>query len=355
MLMVVFGAGASYDSAPSYPDNSSSFLSGVTNQQVATSRPPLANQLFDERSQFAEILKQFPACHGVVSKLRKREGDKSVEQVLETLQTEADDYYPQGHRQLVAIRYYLQTMIGNCEVHWQEVHKGITNYNTLLDRIHRRIEQLRKVCLVTFNYDCMLEAAMPTVGIHIKSMSDYVDSPEYKVIKLHGSVNWGRNIAISPMRDLHLLRAEQVPEAVIRLAPELLKGKFITNDFVMAKAYPNGKVEDTAIFPAIAIPLEKKLDFECPDNHISALYKCIEQTTKLLVIGWRATDEPFLDLLKQQLPANISAMIIAGNWTEADSIAERFQAKGMGGPYRRGDLGFTTSLESGELEEFLKS
>lgn len=76
---------------------------------------------------------------------------------------------------------------------------------------------------------------------------------------------------------------------------------------------------------------------------------------KLLVIGWRATDEPFLDLLKHQLPPNISAMIIAGDGTEADSIADKFQAKGIRGPFQRGDLGSTTSLESGEVEHFLKS
>lgn len=355
MLMVVFGAGASFDSAPSFPDNSPSPLSELSGGRIATSRPPLADQLFDERPQFAEILHQFPACHGVVSRLRKRIGDKSVEQVLETLQAEADDYYEQGHCQLAAIRYYLQTMIADCEARWEEVHKGVTNYHTLLDHIHRRIEQLRRVCLVTFNYDRLLEAAMTTVGIHIQSMSDYVDSPEYKVIKLHGSVNWGRNIATSPMRELHQLRAEQIPAEVILRAPALLKGKFVTNDFVIAKAYPNGKVKDTAIFPAIAIPLEKKHDFECPENHISALYQCIQQTKKLLVIGWSATDEPFLDFLKDQLPRNISAMIIAGNGTEADSIADRFQTKGIRGPFQRGDLGFTTSLESGEVERFLKS
>lgn len=107
MLMVVFGAGASFDSAPSFPDNSSSPLSGLSGGHIAASRPPLADQLFDERPQFAEILQKFPACHGIASKLRKRMGDKSVEQVLETFQAEADDYYDQGHRQLAAIRYFV--------------------------------------------------------------------------------------------------------------------------------------------------------------------------------------------------------------------------------------------------------
>jgi hypothetical protein len=51
------------------------------------------------------------------------------------------------------------------------------------------------VCIVTFNYDTMLEAALPTVGLNIRSIGDYVAGTKHKVIKLHGSVNWGREVA----------------------------------------------------------------------------------------------------------------------------------------------------------------
>jgi hypothetical protein len=55
MLMVVFGAGASYDSAPSYPPNRQHFFEDQD-------RMPLANELFDNRSEFVRALNYFPSA-----------------------------------------------------------------------------------------------------------------------------------------------------------------------------------------------------------------------------------------------------------------------------------------------------
>src|SRR5438270_4277647 len=83
MLMVVFGAGASYDSVPSKrPVDSLS----ITEAQF---RPPLANQLFEPRPWFVEIMKRFPDCQAVIPYLEGRIGG-SVEQELERLQSEAE-------------------------------------------------------------------------------------------------------------------------------------------------------------------------------------------------------------------------------------------------------------------------
>ena len=150
-------------------------------------------------------------------------------------------------------------------------------FRTLLDHIHRRIEQLRNVCLVTFNYDRLLEAAMPTVGIHIESMSDYVDSPEYKVIKLHGSVNWGRNIATSPMRELHQLRAEQIPAEVILRAPALLKGKFGYRE--------HGTVEQPTGTTAINIIIPPRMTDAEYDKIIKDITPPTEDTETKLIEG----------------------------------------------------------------------
>lgn len=355
MLMVIFGAGASFDSAPSYPNRYTRGLSGPGTDVVYVSRLPLADELFDDRPEFAAAMTRFPECQPIIPLLRHRRDDAPVEAVLERLQSEAETY-PEGHRQLAAIRYYLQVMIWHCEAKWQTIHNGVTNYKALLDQIHRQLAKVQKVCLVTFNYDRMLEAALPTVGIRIESINDYVNSSEYKIIKLHGSVDWGRVIDKLPFRDLHALQPDQVPAQVIRLAPELLIGQSVRRNFVLVRRCPMDKSNDTAVYPAIAIPVERKLDFECPDYHLEVLKKCIRETRRLLLIGWRATDEPFLKLLRENLPSHILVMVVAGSREEAERIVERLRNTGMTGrQFLRTNGGFTDFMRLGEAENFLKS
>lgn len=55
--------------------------------------------------------------------------------------------------------------------------------------------------------------------------------------------------------------------------------------------------------PHWQIPVESKLSFECPSAHVKALQSFIPEVRKILVIGWRATELPFLELLKEGLGA----------------------------------------------------
>jgi hypothetical protein len=88
--MVIFGAGASYDSLARYPPESGAAMEW---------RPPLANQLFDER--FGRYIQQFRQMHAVVPDLENHTGSVSVETVLERFQSEAATY-PRRLNQLTA-------------------------------------------------------------------------------------------------------------------------------------------------------------------------------------------------------------------------------------------------------------
>ena len=104
MLMVIFGAGASYDSAPSRPPR----------MQRDLERPPLAEELFADIDAFSEVASRFPRCLPIIPRLRDRPAGVSVEQALEQLQQEAEGY-PEGYRQLAAIRFYLNVIaLGMC-------------------------------------------------------------------------------------------------------------------------------------------------------------------------------------------------------------------------------------------------
>ncbi len=358
MLLVIFGAGASFDSAPSYRRVLTPSQYRHSDADIARYRPPLADELFDDRPEFAAAMQRYPECQPIIPELRHRAEHVMVEQVLEKLQKEADTY-AEGHRQLTAVRYYLHYMLTNCIDGWETIHGGTTNYKTLLNRIHRRLARLQGACLVTFNYDTMLEAALPVLGFKIETISDYVSNRYYKVFKLHGSVNWGR--VINPLHDRNLadLDTRHIPTEVIRAAPHLLHADAISRNFQLAPC-PMGKIRlapgasEVALYPALAIPIERKLDFECPDEHLAALKDCIAQTTKLLVIGWRATDEPFLELLKSSLPTTaVSGMVVAGTAIEALDVAKRLRTAMINYRYVKGGNGFSDSILNYEIDDFL--
>ena len=197
VLLVIFGAGASFDSVPHLaPDGNSlrpiSYAVPRTVQDM--NRPPLASQLFENRPEFVRAMEAFPDCKAIVPLLR---GTVPVEQQLAVLEQQAQGY-PARRRQLVAIRFYLHTVLWHCTKNWHSQHKSITNYATFLDAIERwRYENKEKVCVVTFNYDTMIEQAMEQVlRLEFEHFGRYVSHPLYQLIKLHGSIDWGLELEI---------------------------------------------------------------------------------------------------------------------------------------------------------------
>src|SRR5262245_58717050 len=349
MLMVIFGAGASYDSAPSYPPPLN-FKASHRHHEL--NRLPFANELFDDRPPFAAAMKAFPACLSIITALRHRDPYTSVEGVLQKLQAE-NEKHPQGYREMAAVRYYLQRMIWECQDRWDCVHNGVTNYATLLRLIRQSRESSNKVCLVTFNYDTMLDKALLAVDEKIESMDDYVQN-QYQIFKMHGSINWGRLIEkTTPLQKLHKLPDDKIADAFIRQAPEIAEWKAVTKNYALIQGLSVRKVDETAVCPAIAIPFESKEDFECPRSHLRELVKCIPEITKLLIIGWYATDAyPFLKRLSG-LQANLRVHIVCGNSTQGDGVVTRMKTIPVDGVYSVEDAGFSQFIRSENAKVFL--
>jgi hypothetical protein len=229
MIMVIFGAGASYDSVPSRPP------SRYPRPGLYT-RLPLATELFLDDGLFAAALSQFPECRPIVPYLRGVPEGETLEHVLETLQSEAETD-SERKRQLASIRFYLHFVIWECERQWDDVARGITNYVTLLDQLRRSRKPKEPVCLVTFNYDRMIEKALPSVGVTIESISGYIEHDAFKLFKLHGSVDWAREVdtKIPNIRDRSVW---DVGQELVRRVEELE----ITNRFRMVQEHPIGKI-----------------------------------------------------------------------------------------------------------------
>src|SRR6267154_1345930 len=95
----------------------------------------------------------------------------------------------------MSVRFYLCDALSTCVSEWLSRANFATNYGHLLDDIgnwNARRGRGEEICLVTFNYDILLESALSLAGckFETKTMNDYVGSSIFKVFKLHGSVNW---------------------------------------------------------------------------------------------------------------------------------------------------------------------
>jgi hypothetical protein len=346
MLLVIFGAGASYDSASSYPPQPGDGL---------VERPPLASQLFEDRPRFAEALRSFPRCQPLIPRLRHPPEGATVEELLQEYRAQAEKY-PERHCQLAAIRYYLHYVLWQLGNHWQNTHQGITNYKTLLDDLERwRFESGEKVCLVTFNYDTLLESSLGVLGITISSLGDYVSNPNYKIIKVHGSVNWGHEVE-TRIEDLATRNVWQIAFDLIERAEELKFGVryHIATEYPIAWWEAGSERDRFPLFPAIALPVVQKSAFECPDEHLDTLRRSLPEVTRILMIGWRATEEHFLELLRQNLKYPPRMMIVVGKEEEANQIGSDLMRSGIGAGFAVVPGGFTEAIRTRSIDSFLR-
>jgi hypothetical protein len=321
VLLVVFGAGASFDSVPHLPPYKRPIIASQNNWSPPPvipqpgphedDRPPLANQLFDGRESFEKVVEEFPACNPLIPQLRSPA--ISVENELARIQEHS---YPAREVQLAAIRYYLHTALWRCEQAWRTRHHGITNYGTFIDEIERwRSEFHEQVCFVTFNYDTMLEKTIdPVLNASYSDLDAYISRSNYAVIKLHGSVNWGRVIEDGPAA---MVRNPSTYTAQ-RLVQE--RGKLrISDRFLVVDECPMLRQDGNFVFPAISIPVENKDEFECPQTHVERLKKLVPNVDRIVTIGWRAMEDKFLSLLANGLPRRaLPVMVVSGSFPDAE-------------------------------------
>jgi hypothetical protein len=336
MLMVILGAGASYDSDPGRP---------ADRNTSENDRPPLANQLFLNRAPFTNALSPFSECAPIVPLLRAA---SNIELELERLRNEATEHppYPQRLRQIAGVRGYLQMLFSGLDKLWHSQANGSTNYTTLLDQILRWGHQ--SVLLVTFNYDRLLELAVHTLTNHqFDGVEDYVHEP-FAVLKLHGSVDWGRVVLNPPQstnNDWQDVRALIASTASIQ----------VSDEYIIADARPI--VRDPAgrlLVPAIAIPVQSKQDFACPKSHLQALRDRLPEVDKILIVGWRGMDHHLVAILKEQLRPDVEVQIVCKDSSQSQSVVETLTQTLPGLRYEPLDAPFSTYVAQRLGEKFIR-
>jgi len=337
---VIFGAGASYDSIPTlaHPDFASRPL-----------RPPLADELFANK--FAGIFrnrKYRRHLPPIVTRMLTGE----VERKLEELRLEAKSN-PEVPKQLAAVQYYLQDLIKTCQVGWNgdiENFGGLTNYGSFIDEVEgwRQRVGVKEVFCVTFNYDTLLEDSLgrdPRIDLRINRMSDYVMGI-YKVIKPHGSINWSHHISMVP--GLHPNLAMRNEDDYI---PTIIDnaGELRIDDAIELK-----HVSRDPQYPALAIPVETKSDYECPKEHIDKLWEFLPSVKIVISVGWRAREEHFMQRLVQGLSSEVKWQIVSSNQQSAEEVKKHMEQTGIKGDiFATSASGFTAYETSVEAKRFL--
>ena len=339
MLLIVFGAGASYDSSTVYPPDRLSSLH----------RPPLANQLFefDYRPKYAEAVNNLgPHFQAIIHRLRLVTAPQTIEGALEKLRDE-EKTNPERTRQLAAVRFYLRYVLEESGREWLRQISGATNYQVLMDCIQHWLPDNTRVSLVTFNYDTMIDDAMPVVGISLRQIDDYVANERYKLIKLHGSINWVRKFDNQTIYRQLADNEWEAARLIVEHAPQALG-----DEYRLISSRSHSKLDNRVLFPAIAIPVEKKYAFECPIGHLQTLKECLPHVTKMLIVGWRGAEEHFAKLLVEQLPHTMQTLVVSAHASDASEVIKRLQNFGIKGTFRPSEFGFSGFVQN-EAEAFL--
>jgi hypothetical protein len=329
--MVVFGAGASYDSAQAfrlaYPGGGSYSSAGVPpaalQQTGGPWRPPLAGDLFgDPNHAFRHIVKRYEKLAHILPYLREPGAGRSVEEELEFLQALGN---PERKRQFASVMYYLRDLLFEISDQWHAQTSGVTNYAPLVDEILRCNKGGEPVCLVTFNYDLLLDRALRSFGYDDRR-SPHDQFKAHSVLKLfkpHGSVNWARFVDMTGFVDVNP-QGRLLPEHLIERADTMK----LTDEFTIiggidaSSSFPNGR----NAFPVIAIPFQNKTQntFVWPPSHQTYLLELLSHVTKILIIGWQAREAHFMELLRSNLRGVTHLMVVGKDMRDSDRVREYF-------------------------------
>lgn len=295
MKLVILGAGASYDSFFWYK-----------NQDTFNDwRPPLANEIFDTRPEFLNIIEQYPSA-------------KSVFSVYSTIK-DLEDYFQKKYDQskkhnsievektLINLRYYLQHLFSVVSDNMKNA--GYSNLDKLISHINDYvIETGEDVLIVNFNYDLLVEHSLRNLYYNSSQseyeINDYL-SHKIKLIKPHGSCNWFRRITPNAFQ---LRQNELLWQYLLsnNISQEKIDS-YLSSEFLVA---PYNTISTSTpglgpylqyVFPQIFIPLKEKDDFCMPKEQVSYLLEYLPTVTDMLIVGWKGYEAHFNTILKEKI------------------------------------------------------
>jgi hypothetical protein len=269
-LLVIVGAGASYDSLDGryVPD--------------FTDRPPLTKDLVAPSDTASDLIARYGAVQPLVAELRNALGaqnsltqDQQAMTLEEALREylERRSYDPNVRRHVAAMRFYLRDLLYSAAEAVLHAGGGITNYTALVTKCYQWAAQKNShVCFVNFNYDPLLDTACQNhFGLDPSDLDTYLASDVATLVKPHGSVLWAwAHPDVGPFDDDEYILPEAFEEVAERAS--VLAGEPDTSwtGEVFAMAEPHSYVLTNAgkvpALPALALPITGKTGFVWPEN-----------------------------------------------------------------------------------------
>lgn len=339
--LIILGAGASFDSQPNTDFHDSGTLDDW--------HPPLTDNLFDTK-RFYEILKKYePQVSNlatyVINKLKGRK--LSFEDILADLRSNKTSVNPDIIQQLVALRFYLADLFVAVSKNY---YRTVNNYQTLIQIINGAG---RKACIVTFNYDLLLEQAFFTKPP--TDVSEYINH-DIKIIKLHGACNWYFRRRINGWEpktsyEFALLGAGYILEGSDAKYPIVIKN--IESSKNLASENGGDPMTKFTYLPALALPLHSK-NYVCPEEHVDVLKSAVDGIDRVIIIGWKAGDTFLTQLLIDRLKDKKIPMAIVCGKKSKEILLDNLGVLVENIKLINQD-GFSSFLNNGECENFLNN
>lgn len=286
----------------------------------------MVKELFDQTYQ--HILNRYPLTLDVAADLRPRLAEPGPEtealKLEDYLRVELRDS-PSSHRRA---RYwfvplYLQELLLECG----------QQYTTLPDNYNRLVGallDLERITIVTLNYDTIFDRVWENYyALH--NERDYVDNPHFSLIKLHGSVNWGRRLSLAD------LDHDPAADGYRLICRELAMNPQRLSEDVEVLASPNERlpVDDLRsrsqyFYPAVSAPLGPNDKPTCPPSHRAALESTLSQQAygyglHVLVIGYSCLDKTPLEYIAKSENPIVSIVIVNGNHDAGEAALKQLQ------------------------------
>lgn len=317
-LTVILGAGASFDVVNSQSSDLLRYRSELR------FRPPVTANLFNTHEEWAEEYKKFPAVASLVQELRQALPEKhtsvNVEGFLRSLKESPKNHRNNQFRQLPLYlqHYFYRVSINYC--------KWPANYSTLINKIFDL--DLDKVIFVTTNYDLLFDQALELNDatkfvLNDTAPSKYIRNKDWAYIKIHGSVDWGRSIKDSLIKN----RGNTLPallDNVIQLGASLEEA--LEQEIVIDKSFANEN-ERKLIYPAISVPVGES-KFNCWPDHIQVLRDHLNQCQNYLIIGFSGYDKDILKMLDEKDGGFGQVLFVSGSEDSANNAREQFRSFG---------------------------
>lgn len=249
-------------------------------------------------------------------------------------------------RQFLQIPLYLNELFGEITTHFT---KQPDEYNNL---VNITLSHLDEVLFLTLNYDNLLEIALSRVsGIDFSAENHYTQDSKWRLIKLHGSVNWYRQFSSYQVTQTN----DQEYFAHLRRTPLPLQldDRFI---FIAMHDHAHKFIGNAPVYPALTVPVDGKYDLNAPPSHIQSAKDFLAGCENYLIIGTSGQDRDLIELLQQH--ARQGRVLIVGREQESVERTKRnFQEAVL---QFRSDAsvcshprGFSEFVDSGALDELL--